>query len=143
MPGTDASGEGAGARAGDVYEFFVGGELVEGGEQAFGFGEQFIVVIAFDLEQDVVDAQVVVAHGADQIGKIGGLAGQAFENVDELRGGIVERVVEIGFVLFGALFVEQGFGAEIGEAAVDFQIYILKIIQLGGQGKNSLRRAGR
>src|SRR6202007_1963906 len=117
---SDAGGEGAGASAGDVYEFFIGGELVESREQAFGLGEQFVVVVTFDLQEDVVDAEVIVAHGANEIRKIGGLAGEAFENIDELRGGVVERVVEIGFVFFRALFVEQGFCAKIGEAAVDF-----------------------
>ena len=139
MRGTDAGGEGAGAGARDVYEFFVGSELVESGEQAFGLGEQLVVVVAFNLQEHVVHAEVVVAHGADEIGKVGGLAGEAFEDVDELGGAVVERVVEIGFVPFRALFVEQGFCAEVGEAAVNFQIHILKIIELGGERKDALR----
>ena len=108
MRRTDAGGEVAGAGASDVYEFLIRGQLVEGGEQAFGLGEQLVVIVAFDLKQDVVHAEVVVAHGADEIGEIGGLAGETFEDVDELGGGVVECVVEIGFVLFGAFFVEQG-----------------------------------
>ncbi len=139
----DAGGEIAGAGAGDVYEFFVGGELVEGGEQAFGLGEQLVVVVAFDLLHHVVDAEVVVAHGADQVGEVRSLAGEAFEDVDELRRGVVERVVEIGFVFFGAFFVEQGFRAEVGEAAVDFQIHILKIIQFCCESENALRERER
>ena len=116
--------------------------MIEGGEQAFGLGKEFVVVVAFDLQEDVVDAEMIVAHGADKVGKIGGLAGEAFEDVDELRGAIVERVVEVGFVFFGAFFVEQGFRAEVGEAAVDVQINVLKIIELGGQLEDALRERG-
>ena len=54
--GTDAGGEGTGTETGDVYIFFVGGQLIEGGEQAFGLGEEFVVVVALDLQEHVVYA---------------------------------------------------------------------------------------
>lgn len=137
------AGDGTRALAGNFEDFVVTGELVEYGQQALWLGNLFVVEIAFDLQQHVVDAQAIVAHGAGQIGNVRSLPRQAFENVHQLRGRFVERVVEFRFVLSRAIFVLEGFFTQIGEAAVHVQIHALKIVQFGSQGKNPLgeRRA--
>jgi len=114
--------------------------LIESREQAFGFRDQLVIVIDLDGLEDVVHAEVIVTHGAHQIGEIGALAGEALENIDELRRGIVEGVVEFGFVSFGAGLVSESFFAEIGKTVVNFEIDTLEIVKLGGESENSLRQ---
>src|ERR1700734_2945419 len=85
---------------------------------------------------------MVVAHGAREVGEIGGLAREAFKQIRGLRRGLVERVVERGGVRFAAAGVDESFFAEIGEAAVDVEIDALKIVQIACESKDALRKRG-
>jgi hypothetical protein len=133
MGRADAAGQSAGALPCDLDEFFIRGDLVERGKQAFGLGEQLLGVVGFDLEEHVVDAKAVVMHGADEIGEIGFLARDALENIQELGGGLVERVVKSDFMRLGVLFVAESFLAEGGEAAVNVEVNALEIVEPAGK----------
>lgn len=132
---TDAAGERAGAFTRDIDEFCISSELVEEGEKAIGLRELLIVVIGFDLQDHVIHTKAIVAHGALEIGKIGFLTGQPFENAQELCCRGIERVVETGLVRFTALFIAKGFLAKIGEPPVDFQINALKSWSFAARSK--------
>src|SRR5579862_10046625 len=111
----DARGQCARSLAGDVDEVCVRSELIERREELVGLEEQFIVVIFFDLLQDVVDAETVVAHGALEIGKIGLLAREILENRQKLRGRLVERVIEGDRVRLGTALIRESLLAEVGD----------------------------
>ena len=78
---TDARGEVVSFLAGNVDEMVVGGKLIKRSEEFLGFDEEVAVVIVLDLEENVIYAETVIAHGAAEIGEIGLLAREAFENV--------------------------------------------------------------
>ena len=136
-------GQSAGAVPGDIDKFLIRGELVEEGEKPVGFGKLLVVVVRLNLKHHVIHAQPVVAHGALQVRQIDFLPREAFENSEQLLGGGVERVVESRFVSLAALLVAECFVAQVGQAAVDFQIDALKIVQLVREIENFLheRRA--
>src|SRR5579862_5327906 len=78
---TDTRGEVVSFLAGNVDEMVVGGKLIKRSEEFLGLDEEVAVVIVLDLEENVIDAETVIAHGAAEIGEIGLLAREAFENV--------------------------------------------------------------
>src|SRR5450432_730167 len=76
----DAANEGAGAVAGDIDEFLIGSQLVQKCDETVGFGKLLVVVISLDLEHHVVYAEPVITHGALEVGQIGFLTGETFED---------------------------------------------------------------
>ena|ERR1700684_1015273 len=80
--GTNAAGEFSGAVAGDIYEVLIRGHAIQRRKELPGLGKQLVVQILLDLKEDVVDAERVVTHGAVEIGKIGLLARESFENAE-------------------------------------------------------------
>src|SRR5215469_18723879 len=83
---------------GEVEQLVVARDLVESRQQALRFRQELAVVIRFELSQGVVHAETVVPHDARQIRKINLLAGDAFEDVQELGSGVVDGVVELHLV---------------------------------------------
>jgi hypothetical protein len=142
MAGADAGGQGSCALAGDVDICAVGGNTIKGRKQALRLGEQLLIVVHFHLAHGVVDTQTIVTHGTFEVGKIGFLTRETFENVEELGGGVVKRVIELHFVRFAGLLVTESFFAQVGDAAVDVQVQALKIAELRGEVENSLCQRG-
>jgi len=105
MPAADVRREVARAFPRNIDDPLVRRDLIERGQQPLGFGQQFPVVVALDLHQHVVHAQSVVLHRPLQIGEIALFARNSLEDVEQLGGGIVQRVVERYFVALRALVV--------------------------------------
>lgn len=129
----NAFGESAGSLAADVDEARIAGDLIERRQGALRLGQQFVIEVGFELQQSVVDAEAVVLHAALEQGDKFLLARETFENLHQLRGGGVQRVIEFRFVDFGAFFPTEGFFAEIRDTAMDVEVLSLKILQIGGQ----------
>ena len=83
---------------------------------------------------------MVVAHRALKIGEIHLLPRQALEDIEQLRGGVVERVVKRHLVHLRALFVPERLLAQVGNPPVDRQIHALEIVEPARQFKNPLRQ---
>ena len=49
----------AGARTGDFHEVRIRGDLIEYRQEAFGFGQETVVHIRFELHESVVDSEAV------------------------------------------------------------------------------------
>ena len=101
---TDAFGEGPGPLPRDIYKFRIRGNLIQHRKDALRFRQQAAIEIGFELQQRVVDSQPVVAHPARDQVDVFLLACQTFENLQKLRRGRIQRVVEFGFMDFGAGF---------------------------------------
>src|SRR6266403_538090 len=84
----------------------------------------------FRSQQRVVDSQPVVAHPArDQVDVLL-LARQSLENLQKLRRRRIQRVVEFGFMDFGAGFPAERLLAKVGDFTVHIQVLTLKMFQL-------------
>ena len=125
---TDSLGEGAGALAGYIDEAVVGGNLVEEGEKALGFGEDTFGEIGVELEESVVDAEAIVFDAALKDFDELLLTGQAFADLEKVGGRGVYGVVEGYFVGFGAAFPAERFFAKVGDLAVDVEIDMVEVI---------------
>ena len=138
----DPLGEGAGALAGYIDEAVVGGDLVEEGEEALGFGEDTLGEVGVEFEEGVVDAETVVFDAAlkdlDELL----LAGQAFADLQEVGGCGVYGVVEGDFMGFGATLQTEGFFAEVGNFAVDVEFDVVEVVQLGDELEDLLAEGG-
>lgn len=129
----DAFGYGPGALSGDLDKTGIGSDLVESRKGSLRLGEQVAIEVGFELEKGIVDAEAVIFHAALKEHDQFLLAGQTFEDLEELGGGGVERVVESGFVGFGALLPTERLFAEVGDFAVDVEVLILEVIHLRGE----------
>lgn len=142
MSRADAGGEIVSFLAGNINEMFVSGKLIQGGEEFLRLDEQIAIVVLLNLEEHVIDAEAVVAHGAAKIGEIGLLARETFEDIEELLGVAVERVIESDGMRLGAVLILKGLLAEIGDFAVHFQVDSVEIVKFRGQGKDFLDDRG-
>jgi hypothetical protein len=124
----DALGEGASALAANVDEARIAGDLVERGQGALRFGQQFVVQVRFELQERVVDAEAVVLHAALKQSYEFLLASKPLEDLHQLIRSGIQRVVEFCLAGFRSLFPAKGFFAEIGDAPVDVQIWSLEIL---------------
>src|ERR1700752_4353562 len=95
---SNAAGERSGALPGDIDKFIIRGDLVEGAEEPLRLGERLTTVVGLDLNQGIVYAQAIVPHHSYQVRKIGLLSRQAFENIEQLCGRVVQGVIELHFV---------------------------------------------
>ena len=138
----DTLGERSGALAGDFYEFGVGGDLVEYGEEALGFGDEAAVEVGLELEEGVVDAEAVVLDAAGDEGDVFLLAGEAFEDLQKLGTCRVKCIVKFSFVCLTALLPAERFFAEVSDFAMDIEVLILKTIELGSQVKHFGAQSG-
>jgi len=87
--------------------------------------------VGLELEEAVVDTEAVVLHAAREKYKVFLLAGEAFEDLEELGGGGVECVIELGFESLLALFPTESLFTEIGDFAVDVQVQALEMMEFG------------
>ena len=70
LGGADAGGECAGATAGNIHDAFVRGDLIESREEAPRLGEQIVGVIVVGFDDHIVDAEAIVAQGAQKVGEV-------------------------------------------------------------------------
>lgn len=124
--------------AGDVDEMLVGGKLVQGSEEFLGLDEEIAIVVLLNLEKHVIHAEAVVAHGAEEIGEIGLLARETFEDIEKLVGIGILRVVETDGMRYRAELILERLLAEIGDSTVHFQVDAVEIVKFGGEGKDFL-----
>src|SRR5882724_6541634 len=126
----DAFGEGSGPLARNVHKFRIRGNLIQHRKDALRFRQQATIEVGFELQQRVVDSQPVVAHPArDQVDVLL-LARQPLENLQKLRRGRIQRVVEFGFMDFGAGFPAERLLAKVCDFTLYIQILTLKMFQL-------------
>src|ERR1700720_822008 len=116
---SNAAGERSGALPGDVNKLVIRGDLIKGAEQAFRLGECLTIVVGFNLNQGVIYAQAIVSHHSLQVREIGLLPRQAFENIQQLSGRVIQGVIELHLVAFCALRVDERLFAEVGYTPVD------------------------
>lgn len=139
---TDPRGEIVSFLARNVDEMVVRGKLVQGSEEFLGLDEEIAIVVLLNLEEHVIDAEPVVAHGAAKIGEIGLLARETFEDIEKLAGSGILRVVETDGMRHSAELILERLLTEIGNSAVHFQVDALEIAQFGGEGKDFLGDRG-
>lgn len=139
MSGANSAGEGARAIASDIDVLCIAGKLIKQGQEALRLGKLLIVVIRLNLQQGVIHAEAIVAHGPLEIGKIGFLAGKSLESREELHGRGIKRVVKSGFVIFRAFVVTKSLFAKVGQPLVNFEVDALKIVQFPGKIEYFLR----
>src|SRR6266850_7769985 len=126
----DAFGEGPRPLACDIHKLRIRGNLIQHRKDALRFRQQAAIEIGFELQQRVVDSQPVVAHPArDQVDVLL-LACQSLENLQKLRRRRIQRVVEFGFMDFGAGFPAERLLAKVGDFTVYIQILTLTMFQL-------------
>lgn len=128
--------------AGNVNEMVVGGKLIQGGEELLGFDEEIVVVVLLNLEEHVIDTEPVVAHGAAEIGEIALLTRETFEDIEELAGVRILRVIETDGVGFSAELILESLLSEIGNSAVHFQLDAVEIMKFPSKGKDFLGGGG-
>src|SRR6266850_2755933 len=129
----DAFGEGPRPLACDIHKLRIRGNLIQHRKDALRFRQQAAVKIGFELQQRVVDTQPVVAHPARDQVHVLLLACQPLENLQKLRCGRIQRVVEFGLVDFGAGFPAKSLLAKVSDFPVHIQILTLKMFQLRGK----------
>src|SRR5882672_480355 len=134
----DAHGEGPRAGSSDVHEVRIGADLVEDGQETLGFGEKSMVHVRLELTQRIVDAEAIVFDAPLEQDEVTLLPGKAFEDLHELVGRGVQRVIESGLVHFRATFVAKRFLAEIGDALLNVEVRNREILQIGGKLENLL-----
>src|SRR6185437_2988066 len=136
MGGADAGGKLAGALASDVDDFVVCRGLIEGREQAFRFGDGFVVEVLLDFGKGVIDAEGIVAHGALQIGQVTFLTSDAVEKGEQVFSIGIKRVIECDLVRHGPVVVAKRLLAKIGDALVHVEIQAIEIVELRGEIEN-------
>ena len=129
VPGPDATGQRASVIAGHADKLFVGRHLIEDGQKPLRFRKDFVVVVRFDLDHDIVDPQSVIPHGAlvDPTDRFPPGKGLRRCRAVGLRG--IDCVVKGGFVRLAALLIAESFLPQIGDALVDVEVGALKIMQ--------------
>lgn len=132
----EALGQGPAALAGDLDEAAVVGDLLEERQGMLGFRQFALVQVTFKLQERVVDPETVVLHAA--LKKIDEflLAGQTFANLQKLRGGRVERVIEFDLAGFRPVVPAESFFTQVGNLAMHVQIQALEIVEFRNQLEN-------
>ena len=138
----DTGGEIVSLFAGDIDEMLVRSKLVQGSEEFLGLDEEVAIVVLLNLEENVVDAEPVVAHGAEEIREIGLLTRETFEDIEKLVGSGILRVIETYGMRYGAELILERLLTEIGNSAVHFEIDAVEIVKFGGEGKDLLSDRG-
>ncbi len=107
------------------------------------FGEEAAVEVRFELEETVVDTEAVIFEAAGEQDEVLLLAGEALEDLKQLVGGAVERVVKLGFEFLAALLPTEGLFTQISDFAMDVEVQALKMVEFAGVSEhlNAKRRA--
>ena len=133
---SDAFGQGATALAGDFDEAGIAGDLVEERQGALGFREHTFAQVIFKLQKGVVDAEAVVFDAALQEFDEFLLAREAFANLQELRGSVVQRVVEFDLVCLPSRVPAKGFLTQICDLSMDVEIHPPEMVEFGNKLEN-------
>src|SRR5712692_9212029 len=138
----DAFGEGARALPCYVHKVRVVGDLIQHRNDALRFRQQLAVQVGFELQQRIIDAQAVVLHPAFEGDHVFLLPRQPLEDLHQLVGGAVERVIELGFVRFLPFFVAERLLAQVRDASAHIELYIFEMVELLGQLKHPSAERG-
>ena len=136
LRGADAGSQRAGTAAGNVNDGFVRGGLIQGAEEALRLGQQIVGVIVVGFDEHVVDAEAIIAQGAEEIGYMLLLKSDALKEIKKRRGVRVRRVVESNLVRLRAFLVTEGLLAEISDPAVQLQVNAIEIVEFRGEGED-------
>lgn len=140
--GADPCGEIVSFLAGDVDEVVVSSKLVQRGEEFLRLDEEIAIVVLLNLEEHVIHAEPIIAHGAAEIGEIGLLASETFEDIKKLVGAGILRVIEGDGMRYSAELILERLLTEIGNSAVHFQVDAVEIVKFGGESKDFLGDRG-
>src|SRR5712691_4226119 len=132
----DAFGEGARALPCYIHKARVVGDLIQHWNDALGFRQQLAVQVGFELQQRIIDAQAIVLHPAFEGDHVFLLPRQPLEDLHQLVGEAIERVIELGFVRFLPFLIAERLLAQVGDAAAHVELYIFEMVKLLGQLKH-------
>ena len=136
--GADVFRERAGASSRDLHEVRITGNLVERRQEALRFGQEPVVHVRFELTQGVVDPKAVVFYAPFEQDEVALLPRKTFEDLRELVGGGINRVIECRFMNFGVPLVPERLLAEICNFLLDIQVRDREVFQFGGKIENLL-----
>jgi hypothetical protein len=68
------------------------------------------------------------------------LACQALEDVQQLVGSRVDRVIEADFVCLATFFIPKRFLAQVGDAPVNIKVKVPEVMELRREGENPLHQ---
>ena len=138
----DALRQCAGPGSRDLHELRVRVDLVKHRKEALRFRQEPVVHVGLELKQSVVDPEVIILNTPLEKDQITLLPGEALEDLHELIGAGIERVIECRFVNLGVPFVTECFLAEIRYFFLYVQAGNRKIFQVSGQLENLLAHGG-
>lgn len=118
----------AGALPRDIHQVRISGDLIEQRQEYLWLGQQPTAVICITFKQRVIDAETVILHTPGQELEIFLLSGQPLENLEQLRGCSVERVVELGLISGSAQLPAKRFFAQAGNFAMHVEVLRLEMI---------------